>query len=100
GRDWVLALRGLLLRRLGVGLVVITLSVTGPPAAVVLDLTIRQGRPGVEAGWLHVEHPPGQTPYVADSQGRRVLLHGAIPAGLIDFWSGTDPNLLAPPPYY
>ena len=50
--------------------------------------------------WLHVEHPPRQTPYIADQEGRMVLLHGAIPAGLIDFWSGTDPKATTPPPYY
>lgn len=50
--------------------------------------------------WLHVEHPPGQTPFIADQEGRTVLLHGAIPAGLIDFWSGTDPRATTPPPYY
>jgi endoglycosylceramidase len=51
-------------------------------------------------GWLHVEHAPGMTPYIADQEGRRVLLHGAIPAGLIDFWSGTDYSVTDTPPYY
>ena len=50
--------------------------------------------------WLHVEQAPGMTPFIADQEGRRVLLHGAIPAGLIDFWSGTDPSVTNPPPYY
>ena len=49
--------------------------------------------------WLHVEHGGG-TPYIADQEGRRVLLHGAIPAGLIDFWSGSDPKVTNPAPYY
>jgi endoglycosylceramidase len=87
-------------RSLVAALAVITLSVVGYPAAVVLELSLRQTSPSVGAAWLHVEHPPGQTPYVADSRGRRVLLHGAIPGGLIDYWSGTDPTVLTPPPHY
>ena len=50
--------------------------------------------------WLHVEHPSAGTPFIADGQGRMVLLHGAIPGGLIDFWSGTDPANTNPPPFY
>jgi hypothetical protein len=50
--------------------------------------------------WLHVEHPQGGTPYVADQQNRMVLLHGAIPGGLVDFWSGTDGSKTTPPPFY
>lgn len=40
--------------------------------------------------WLHVAHPSKERPYIADEQDRMVLLHGAIPAGLLDFWTGTD----------
>ncbi len=35
--------------------------------------------------WLHVAHPPSGLPYVADASGRMVLLHGAIPASLLEF---------------
>src|SRR5207253_1587921 len=45
------------------------------------------GSPSAEAGalaWLHVEHPAGRTAYIADPQGRLVVLHGAIPGGMID----------------
>jgi hypothetical protein len=41
--------------------------------------------------WLHVAHPSGGAPYIADDQGRVVLLHGAIPASLIEFGPGTSP---------
>ena len=52
--------------------------------------------------WLHVEHPaPTQLPYIADPQGRRVILRGAVAAGLVDYWSGTDlQKNLTPPPYF
>ena len=39
-------------------------------------------------------------PYIADDRGRMVLLHGAIPQGLIDFWSSSNPNDATPPPFY
>src|SRR5207253_2502170 len=45
-------------------------------------------------------HPAGARPYSADPEGRLVLLHGAIPGGLIDFWSGTDPTKPEPAPHY
>lgn len=55
--------------------------------------------PGALA-WLHVEHQPGVRPYIADDKGRMVLLHGAIPAGLIDFWTGTNQSQPDLPPIY
>jgi hypothetical protein len=54
-----------------------TSTATYPPAQGGLD-------------WLHIAHPGGgQTPFIADREGRMVLLHGAIPAGLVDYWTGT-----------
>ena len=50
--------------------------------------------------WLHVEHPSGGQPYVADDRGRMVLLHGAIAQGLIDFYSSANPSLIDTPPFY
>jgi len=47
--------------------------------------------------WLHVEHPAGGPAYIADESGRMVLLHGAIPASLLDFGDNAHPN--APPVY-
>lgn len=50
--------------------------------------------------WLHVAHPAGGRPYIADDLGRLVLLHGAIPAALIDFWTGTNQSQPDVPPLY
>jgi endoglycosylceramidase len=86
--------------RFAAAMVVAALSVAGYPATLIVDLGIHQGKPTVLPGWLHVEHPTGGLPYISDDQGRQVLLHGAIPAGLIDFWSGADPTVLTPPPRY
>lgn len=65
---------------------------TPPPAATAPS-------PGV-LPWLHVEHRAGERPYIADSDGRMVLLHGAIPAGLIDFWTGANQTQPDVPPIY
>ena len=79
------------------------------PGAILVSITVSltsatrpSAFPGTAGGleWLHVEHTPGMTPFIADQEGRRVLLHGAIPAGLIDFWSGTDYSITDTPPYY
>ena len=48
------------------------------------------GPPGA-LPWLHVAHPAGSGPYIADEQGRLVLLHGAIPASLLEFGPGSGP---------
>ena len=66
---------------------------TAPPAATYPAV---QG----QLSWLQVEHPPGGTPYIADPERRLVLLHGAIPGGLLDFWSGTDNASTAPAAFY
>ena len=50
--------------------------------------------------WLHVEHPAHGLPYIADDRRRMVLLHGAIPAGLIDFWTGTARSQPDTQPFY
>ena len=52
--------------------------------------------------WLHVEHPDaGRLPYIADHQGRRVILRGAVAAGLVDYWTGTDLRKeLTPQPHF
>lgn len=41
--------------------------------------------------WLHVEHRAGEIPYIADEQGRMVLLHGATPASLLEFGPSNAP---------
>lgn len=50
--------------------------------------------------WLHVAHPTKGRHYIADEQDRMVLLHGAIPAGLLDLWTGTDQAQPDVPPIY
>jgi endoglycosylceramidase len=59
------------------------------------DLPAAPGLP-----WLHVAHPAGQLPYIADPQGRRVILRGAVVAGLVDWWSGVDKADLTPAPAF
>lgn len=41
--------------------------------------------------WLHVAHPAGGLPYIADDEGRMVVLHAATPASLLEFGPGTAP---------
>jgi endoglycosylceramidase len=89
--------------------VVVLAASAGYPGAdlVALDSGIRQApssgasapaAPGLP--WLHVAHPAGGAPFVADPQGRQVILRGAVAAGLVDWWSGVDPTTLAPPPAF
>jgi endoglycosylceramidase len=71
--------------------------------SVVLGLTPSPVSSPAPAGllpWLHVEHPQGGQPYIADDRKRIVFLHGAIPQGLIDFYSGADPSRADPLPFY
>lgn len=95
------------LGRLPVALAILVLSLFSYPGAEVLALVVSVtppppvvAKPAGPLGWLHVAHRSGRTPFIADDRGRTVLLHGAIPGGLIDFWSGADPSQLAPPPHY
>ena len=89
-------------------LVVLLLAAFTYPGAVLVSTVVRLTPPPTVSSpapqgalpWLHVEHPQGGQPYIADDQGRMVLLHGAIPGGLIDFWSRGDPPIPDPPPYY
>jgi endoglycosylceramidase len=87
-------------------LVLVLLAIGTYPGADLVSLVIRLSPPAAidtpqtETGalaWLHVEHPAGRTAYIADPLGRMVLLHGAIPGGLIDFWyEGAPANSTAP----
>jgi endoglycosylceramidase len=86
-------------------LVVAVLSLLTYPGAGVVAAATRL-RPPPAAGpapagaqpWLHVEHPVGQLAYIADPERRRVVLRGVVSGGLVDYWSGSDPADLAPPP--
>ena len=74
------------------------------PGAVAVSMVTRltpapasaPGPPG-SLPWLHVEHPAGDRPYIADDQNRMVLFHGAVPADLLDFGNSAHPD--APPVY-
>jgi endoglycosylceramidase len=57
--------------------------------------TVHTRAPASVMPWLHVEHPDGRLPYIADDRGRLVLLHGAVPADLLDF--GLTKTWSAPP---
>ena len=79
-------------------LVVILLAAFTYPGAVAVSMAVRLSPPPVTSSppppgalpWLHVAHPANARAYIADRSGRMVLLHGATPASLIDFWTGTD----------
>ena len=86
-------------------LLVALLSLLTYPGAGLVAAATRM-RPAPAAGlapagtppWLHVEHPAGPLAYIADPERRRVLLRGVVSGGLVDYWSGSDPTVLAPPP--
>jgi hypothetical protein len=82
------------------GAVALVFAVACYPGADMVGFGIRTHEVAPAPGWLHVAHPRGGMPYIADEQGRMVILHGVIAAGLIDYWSGNDPKLLAPPPLF
>ena len=94
--------------QVGAGLVVLLIAALTYPGAVALSMIVRLTPPPTVSSpgpsgalpWLHVEHPSGTVPYIADDQGRMVLLHGATPQGLIDFYSSADTSRIDPPPFY
>jgi hypothetical protein len=89
-------------------LLVLGLAAFTYPGALIVSMIVRLTPPPVASSpapqgalpWLHVEHPQAGMPYIADDRGRIVLLHGAIPGGLIDFWNSSNPSRADPPPYY
>lgn len=94
--------------RLVANLVVALVAALTYPGAVLMSMIVGLTPPPAVSGpppqgalpWLHVEHPRNGMPYIADELGRMVLLHGAIPAGLLDFWTGSDPSRPDSPPFY
>lgn len=85
------------------------LAAAALPGAWLTDLTTSlRPRLDVSAGdtaqgalpWLHVAHPAGGRPFIADPQGRAVVLRGTVSAGLVDYWSGTDPADGDPAPFF
>jgi endoglycosylceramidase len=79
--------------RLVVALLVLAVAAFTYPGALVVAMIIRLTPPPVEttpapAGalpWLHVARSSGGRSYIADNLNRLVLLHGAVPADLLDF---------------
>jgi hypothetical protein len=92
-------------RRIAMVVLVIALAAVTYPGAVAVSMVIAlspkttassPGPPGA-LPWLHVEHPAGDRPYIADDQNSMVLFHGAVPADLLDFGNSARPD--APPVY-
>lgn len=94
------------LPRAAVVLILLSLATASYPGADLAAWTIRpngvlpQTAPAGALPWLHVAHPAGGLPFIADPLGRQVILRGAIVAGLVDWWSGSNPNQADPPPYF
>ncbi len=93
--------------RAGALILLLVLAAGTYPGADLVSLSIKLhppvsiDTPQTETGalpWLHVEHPVRRTAFIADPQGRMILLHGAIPGGLIDFWYQNPP--IGPAPLY
>jgi hypothetical protein len=81
-----------------IAIVVIAVAAFTYPGALVASLATRlstaTAAPSGPVGalpWLHVEHPAGQRPFIADDQGRLVILHGQTPASLVEFGPGAAP---------
>jgi hypothetical protein len=85
-----------LVRAAGVVLATLLLG-AGYPGAIVIGLVAGLRQQPASAGWLHVQQSP-EGAFIADAQGRRVILHGAVAAGLVDYWWGSDPAATDPPP--
>ncbi|HKW69177.1 MAG TPA: cellulase family glycosylhydrolase [Candidatus Dormibacteraeota bacterium] len=96
-----------MIRRILIGGLVLVVAICTYPGALVVSLatlaTPARDAPAIPPGalpWLHVAHPPGARPYIADEVGRLVLLHGATPAGLLEFGPGSEPlNPIDPAAY-
>jgi hypothetical protein len=88
-------------------LVVAAALLAGPPGewaeGLVAGARLAPQAPAPPAGplpWLHVEHPAGGAPFIADPSGHRVTLRGVIAGGLVDYWSGADRRDSTPPPHW
>ena len=81
-------------RRAIVAVAVFAFALFTYPGATAVSLATRvvpfsdsSAQPG-DLPWLHVAHPAGARPFIADERGRMVLLHGTTPASLVDFGPG------------
>jgi endoglycosylceramidase len=93
--------------RIAAALLVLVVAAFTYPGALLVSMIVRLTPPPTVSSpapagllpWLHVEHPQSGQPYIADSLGRLVLLHGAVPADLLDF-GYSDPFRANAPPVY
>ena len=84
--------------RVATVLLVLVIAAFTYPGALVVSMIVRLTPPPTAslpapAGvlpWLHIAHPTGGQPYIADDRGRLVLFHGAVPADLLDFGTSKD----------
>jgi hypothetical protein len=95
------------IRRLAIAFLIVTVALLTYPGALLASLATRFTPPPAASPppfgalpWLHVEHPSGELPYIADDQRRLVILHGATPAGLLEFGPGTSPLYPVEPATY
>jgi hypothetical protein len=79
-----------------IGLLIVVVGAFTYPGALLVSMATRLTPPPTVSAapvgampWLHVAHPAAGRPYIADEQDRLVLLHGAIPASLLEFGPGT-----------
>lgn len=90
-----------------IALVIVAVALVTYPGAILASLATRlspaaESSPGPPGAlpWLHVVHPVGVRPYIADEQGRLVILHGQTPASLLEFGPGTAPAYPIDPSAY
>ena len=97
-----------MIARVIIAVVIVLVAATSYPGAVAVSMAVRLTPPPVtgpsatpsgQLPWLHVEHRQGIAPYISDDQGRLVLLHGAIPASLLDFGKDRGSPPSSPPVY-
>ena len=96
-----------MIRRSLLALLLIAVALLTYPGALLASLATRitpapSSTPGPQGAlsWLHVAHPASALPYLADDQGRMVLLHGAIPASLLEFGPLNGPAYSLDPSAY
>lgn len=96
-----------MIRNFVVAALVFLVAICTYPGALLVSLAARVNAAGNAAAgppgtlpWLHVAHPTRARPYIADERGRMVLLHGATPAGLLEFGPGSAPPYPIDPAAY
>ena len=96
-----------MIARVVIAIVIVLVAAATYPGAVAVSMAVRltpppapgSSAPPGQQPWLHVEHRQGMAPYIADDQGRLVLLHGAVPASLLEFGKDAGSPPSSPPVY-